>query len=97
MWWRSGEPTEDKVEAYFSTFYASDVGRKVLADLRRWISETKPDCPEMAVAKLLLVDELLDYIRVSSGIKDTLRIVECEAMAKVTEESKEDMEGLLDA
>lgn len=96
MWWRSEETTEDKREAYFNTFYSTDDGRKVMADIRRWISAVNVDGPEMAVAKLLLND-LVDYIRVQSGIDDTLRIVETEATARGNMEVIEETEGLLDA
>ena len=65
-------------EDYFLAFYATEAGRRVHADLRKYVSSIVITAPEMAVGKCML-DDLMRHIREASGVKDELAVISAEA------------------
>lgn len=83
-------------EDYFLAFYATEAGRRVLTDLRKYVGGIVVTAPEMAVGKCML-DDLMRHIRETSGVNDELAVISAEAEIaaryKPIEEPKQDLLG----
>jgi len=73
---------------YFQAFYATEGGRRVLADIEAWI-EVKPVLSPETAMGICMLNDLIKYIKVRAGLNDPLALITLEAQAAAAYEEPE--------
>lgn len=86
----------DRQVAYHQTFYQTLRGRECLVDLRHYVALMTVETPEAACMKLAC-QHMLDYIKTSAGIHESVELIAAEgAMAGTGQATQQEPIDLLE-